>query len=299
MTSRQNFAAILALIATVRASEPVFATEKGGQMYPVGVYTIVPGMVPPPGQTWLQNYGLYYSAGVFKDGDGKALIPGYALDVAAYAARFVHSWDVKVGPFGLASALVVPVVYSSGKTAISSDKDSGIGDLDVGSLYLTYVNDARTFFAYAGVDFFVPTDSPVSRRYTSTDPILAMTWFPAKGVDVSLVTLLELPLSENTVTNYRSGNLFVAEFSGHGQVLPSLPMLTVGLTGYWVQQFSSDKVGGIDIGFEGEAFAIGPELVYQIGQQGGFALKWQHEMDVRNRPQGDQFLLQVQVPLGG
>jgi hypothetical protein len=76
-------------------------------------------------------------------------------------------------------------------------------------------------------------------------------------------------------------------------------MLAVGFNGYFIDQFSSDEVGGIDIGFEGEAFAVGPEIIYQIGKSGGLAIKWQHELDIRNRPEGEKLWLEFQVPLRG
>jgi hypothetical protein len=276
-----------------------FATEHGGQSYPIGVNTVLPGIAPSPGQTFWQDYNVYYSAGTFKDDKGNSLIPGFKLDVAADAPRIFHGWDVQLGPFGLASALVVPFVYSDVRTAFSNKQDFDIGDPTIQPLYLTYVNRAKTFFAYGGVDFFVPTYTTESRRYLTADPIITMTWFPAKGIDINMMTLLEIPLTENTSTTYKSGDLLVFEYSGHCRPLSSLPMLSLGFNGYYVDQFSDDKLAGIDIGFRGQGFALGPEMVYQIGKAGGFAIKWQHEFDVRNRPEGEVVWFQFQVPSGG
>ena len=298
-TRAGKFAAVLNTLAIVLASNPVFATQNGGQSYPAAVNTFLPGIAPPPGQTWWQNYSGYYSADTFKDGKGNPLVPDFKLEVAVYGPRAFHSWKAQIGPFGLASAIVVPLVYVGSHVALRDEHDTAIGDPTLQPLYLTYSNDARNFFAYGGMDFFVPTYSSVSQRYVSADPIVTMTWFPTKGVDLNMIGLLELPLEETESTNYRSGNLLVVEFSGHIKPLSSMPLLSVGVAGLSLNQFSGDKVGGVDIGFEGEAFTIGPEIIYQIGKAGGFAFKWQPELNVRNRPQGDKFWFQFQVPLGG
>jgi len=298
MIGRRELAAILIMLAPVAGGSSAFATENGGQNYPFGVNTILPGVAPPPGQTWWQNYNVYYSADRFNDGNGNSLIPGFRLDVAAYAPRLFHSWDVHIGPFGLASALVVPFVYAGAKTALTSDHDFDIGDPTIQPLYLTYANGAKTFFAYGGVDFFVPTFTTVSRRYTSMDPILAMTWFPRKGVDVNMIALLEFALAKNASTDYRSGDLVVLDYSGHVHPFACLPKLALGFNGYYVDQFTGDEVAGVDIGFEGRSFALGPEMVYETSEAEGFAVKWQHEFDTRNRPQGEQLWFQFQVPLG-
>jgi len=298
MIGGREIAALLILLAIALMPGRAAGTENGGQNYPFGLNTILPGVAPPPGHTWWQNYNVYYSAGTFNDGNGNSLIPGFELDVAAYVPRIFHSWKTKIGPFGLASAVVVPFVYVGAKTAISSDHNFDIGSPTLQPLYLTYANSAKTFFAYTGVDFSAPTHTAVSRNYWSMDPILTMTWFPAKGVDVNMIALVEFALQENSATNYRSGNLLVLDYSGHVRPFSALPKLSLGLNGYYVDQFSSDKLAGVDIGFEGRAFAFGPELVYELADAAGFAIKWQHEFDARNRPQGEQVWLQFQVPVG-
>jgi hypothetical protein len=294
----RKLAAILAILMLPMAASPAFPTENGSQMYPVGTNTVFPGIAPSPGQTWWQNYNLYYSADTFGDNKGNSLVPGFQLDVAAYAPRFFHSWRAQIGPYGLASAFVVPIVYSSVGTDFGNNTDFNIGDVTLQPLYLTYANKEKTLFAYGGVDFNLPTFTALSRRYVTANPIVTLTWFPAKSVDVNMIALVELALSENASTGYRSGNLVVLEYSAHARPFAFLPKLSLGVNGYYVDQFTSDEADGVDIGFEGRSFAIGPELVYQIGESAGFAIKWQHEFDVKNRPEGEKFWFQFQKPLG-
>lgn len=299
MRARRLTAVLVLTLAVALACRPASATENGGQNYPFGVNTILPGIAPPPGATWWQNYSVYYSADRFNDADGNALVPGFELDVAAYAPRLFHSWNVTLGPFGLASAIVVPFVYLGARTPPSArTSDFNVGNPTLQPLYLTYANAAKTFFATGGVDFFVPTYTEVSRPYWSMDPILTMTWFPRKGIDLNMIALIEHALGENQSTRYRSGDVLVVDFSGHVRPFAAHPKLSVGFNGYYLQQYTGDEVAGVDIGFEGRALALGPEIVYETGEAAGFALKWQHEFDARNRPQGEQVWFQFQMPLG-
>lgn len=299
MRTRRLIAGLVLAHAIALVWRPASATENGGQNYPFGVNTILPGIAPPPGVTWWQNYSVYYSADRFNDGDGNPLIPGFELEAAAYAPRLFHSWNVTLGPFGLASAIVVPFVYVGAKTPpMTSTSDFNVGNPTLQPLYLTYANAAKTFFATGGVDFFAPTYTEVSRPYWSMDPIFTMTWFPMQGVDVNMIALLEVALSENASTSYRSGSLLVFDYSAHVKPFSALPKLSLGFNGFYVDQFTSDKRNGVDIGFEGRSLALGPEVVFETGEQAGFALKWQHEFDTRNRPQGEQLWFQFQMPLG-
>jgi hypothetical protein len=291
-------AAILAMLTLSLVASQSFATENGSQMYPVGTNTVFPGIAPSQGQTWWQNYNLFYSADTFRDDKGDPLIPGFQLDVAAYAPRFFRGWRGEIGPFGLASAFVVPIAYSSVETAFSNDTDFSIGDVTLQPLYLTYANKTKTLFAYGGVDFNLPTYTVMSRRYVTANPIVTMTWFASKNVDFNIIALAELALSENASTDYRSGNLLVMEYSAHARPFAFLPKLSLGVNGYYVDQVTGDEVSGVDVGFEGRSFAIGPELVYQITESGGVAIKWQHELGVRNRPEGEKLWFQFQMPLG-
>lgn len=248
-------------------------------------------------RTWWQNYNLYYSADTFRDDKGNSLVPGFQLDVAAYAPRFFHGWRAEIGAFGRLG-FRGPNRLQQRQDHLGNDTDFNIGDVTLQPIYLTYANKEKTLFAYGGVDFNLPTFTAVSRRYVTANPIVTFTWFPAKSVDVNMIALVELALSENASTDYRSGNLVVLEYSAHARPFAFLPKLSLGVNGYYVEQFTSDEAGGVDIGFEGKAFAVGPELIYQIGKSGGFAIKWQHELDVKNRPQGDKFWFQFQMLFG-
>ncbi len=286
----------LAALASVALATGAMATEGGGQMHPVGVNTVVPGIAPGPDQFWWQNYTVYYTADRFNDSRGNSAVPGFGIDVAVDALRFFKGWDVKIGPFGLASAIVTPFLYLDVKTPAGETEEFDIADITLQPLYLTYSNSSKTFFSYFGVDFFVPTHTAVSREYYAAVPTITSTWFPTKGVDLNLTAAVELSLSENESTNYRSGDLLMIDYSGHVKPFQSLPNVSIGLNGYYLKQLNGDEVNGVDIGFEGEAFAIGPEIIVETGPAQGVVFKWQHEVFAENRPEGEKFWVQFQIP---
>ena len=65
----------------------------------------------------------------------------------------------------------------------------------------------------------------------------------------------------------------------------------VGISGYWYEQITGDSGAGANLGdFEARTTGIGPAISYfgKIGDLDFLAeLKWLHELDVENRPEGD------------
>jgi hypothetical protein len=68
--------------------------------------------------------------------------------------------------------------------------------------------------------------------------------------------------------------------------------------GYYYKQSTSDFRGGILVngdGNKGQAVGIGPQIRFKL-HPGAITLKWQTEMAVRNRAEGDRFWLQFYHP---
>lgn len=275
------------------------ATENGAVSYPLGVNTINAGAMPGPGETWWQNYTLYYSANKFSGASGHNLVPGFDAGIFGNAARIFHGWDAQLGPFQLGSAIIIPVVNADIENTYGSDTNSGIGDITLQPLYLGWSNTDRSFYGYAGVDVFVPTGSKVSNNFFSINPLVVTSWRPTPKLEMSFLAGLEFH-TENTNTDYLSGSLFYLDWGANYQIFDALPQLTVGLGGYFVKQFTDDKLEGevFQNGFRQEGFAIGPQIAYGT-QHGAIAVKYQREFATENRPSGDRFWLQFFVPLGG
>ncbi|MET3354392.1 UNVERIFIED_ORG: hypothetical protein ABID33_002303 [Xanthobacter viscosus] len=273
------------------------ATENGAIAYPIGVNTVMAGALPGPGETWWQNYTVYYTAGAFTDGQGNAAVPGFKADVAVNAARLLHGWDVSLGPFELVSGIVVPIMNVDVGTASGSQSSFGVGDITLQPLYLGWSNADKTFLGYAGVDIFIPTGGGISNNFYSINPLANFTWFPTPKLEISGAIGLEFH-TENTDTDYRSGSLFFMDFGVNYHAFDTIPPLAIGIGGYVIKQFTDDKVEGVvyQDGFRQQGIAIGPQISYGT-PNGAIALKWQHEFATENRPEGERFWCQFLLPL--
>ena len=86
---------VSALGCSLLVSSLCYGTENGDTVWPLGVQTVLPAILPPPGETSLYSYTAYYKADSFKDNSGKSSVPGFSLENFVQAIRVVHTWDVK------------------------------------------------------------------------------------------------------------------------------------------------------------------------------------------------------------
>lgn len=273
------------------------ATENGAIAYPVGVNTLMAGALPGPGETWWQNYTVYYRGNTFTDARGRSSVPGFKADVFVNAARFLHTWNTGSEPFRLASGVVIPLLHTNVRTAFGSERNAGVGDITVQPLYFGWTNSDKTFFGYAGIDVYLPTKSNVSNNFFSVNPTVYMTWLPAPKLELSAAAGVEFH-TEHGRTRYRSGPLFLLDWGVNYRPFESTPGLSVGVGGYFVQQLSDDLSGGAPVqnGFRQRNIAIGPQVSFGT-PAGAVAIKWQHEFETKNRPEGDRFWFQFLLPL--
>ncbi|MFJ1253696.1 transporter [Cupriavidus sp. CuC1] len=296
-----RFLTVVAL-ACLLASK-VEATENGQTSYPVGVNTVLNGILPPPGETQFYNYTLYYNAGKFAGPHGGSLVPGFHLNTFADAPRVVHTWGTTFGPFTVSSGAIVPLVHLGLETPGGSGKRYGIGDIILEPWLIDYSNPSRTFFAFLATNVAVPSGSYSANRVANTGrnvyaliPHISTTWFPTPAVEVSTTTLVEIS-SPNSATRYHSGAVAALEYLV-GYSLDS--KFQLGLQGYLLKQFTDDKVNGTPIpgdGFRGRAVAVGPQLRYMWSPAAGIVFKYQREFAVQNRPQGNKFWVELCFPL--
>ncbi|ALR19071.1 hypothetical protein ATN00_00830 [Sphingobium baderi] len=101
--------------------------------------------------------------------------------------------------------------------------------------------------------------------------------------------------TKNTATDYSSGQEFHTDFGLAYNFNP----VTVGVNGYYYRQTTADEQFGRRVGpdgYEGEAFALGPVVRYQLGPV-PIALQYQHELLAHNRPEGDKVWLKFALRL--
>ncbi len=283
-----------------------YATEGGNNHYPLGVNTVLPALLPPPNGTEYYNYLQYYNSGVLAGPNGNKVAPGFHANITAEVARVVHSWPVQLGPFGISSGIVQPVVNASillPRSTGSQDR-LAFGDTVLQPLFLTYSNPAHTFFAYFGPSIYVPDGAydvhhaiNIGLNHWGFAPDAALTWFPTPRIAFSLETVIEFN-AQNDATKYKSGNAFSFEYGLEYQPFENYKRFHVGINGYGYQQFTDDTVNGqiFRNGNRGRTYAIGPQFRYDW-KLGGIAIKYQREFAVENRTSGDRFWIQFAVPI--
>jgi len=125
----------------------------------------------------------------------------------------------------------------------------------------------------------------------------AVTWLdPRVGLEVSVAAGFTFN-GENPDTDYRTGTEFHVEYA----VMQHLSeAFSVGFAGYYYEQITGDSGSGAVLGpFEGQVAAIGPNLAYNFtvgGHHVATTVRWLHEFDARNRPEGDAVFATLAVP---
>ncbi|MCA8299061.1 transporter [Burkholderia aenigmatica] len=298
---RRLLPATMAILALMNTNAD--ATENGLISYPVGVNTVLDGVLPPPGATQFYNYTLYYVANKFAGSNGKNLIPGFHLDAFVDAPRVVHTWGTTFGPFSVSSGVIAPVFHLHLTTPGGTGNRTALGDIILEPWLINYANPSHTFFAFLATDVAVPSGAYSVNRMANTGlntyalmPYISTTWFPTPAWEISTTTLVEIQ-SPNSATHYHSGVVgtldYLVGYSLNNKV-------QFGLQGYFLKQVTDDTVNGVpaqDGGFRGQAVAIGPQLRYMWSPAAGIVFKYQHEFAVRNRPQGEKLWMEVSFPL--
>jgi hypothetical protein len=280
-----------ALIAPAALTGQALATEGGGGAYPNGAEDFMAGALPPPG-TYFKNYLTYYHASTFKDNNGNTLIPDFELSVAADVLRFIYVTKFRILGASWAVHTFIPFAYQ--KVTIGGQKDDrfSLGDIIVDPIILGW--HFKNFHITAGLDIYLPTgnynknhQANIGRGYWTFEPVLAATYLSNGGFEVSAKLMYDFN-TENEDTNYLSGQEFHTDYT-IGYHLNK--QWAVGLNGYYYYQTTNDEQNGNKVGsdgFEGRVYAIGPAVQYAYKNM-NFTLKWQHEFDARNKPEGDKF----------
>ncbi len=285
--------------AVVSSAAIAIATEGGGGAYPNGAEDFMAGAVPPPGNYFI-NYVNYYSADKFKNNNGDN-VDGFKLQVAADVLRFIHVTDKQVlGGFWAMHAFI-PLVYMDVKLEPSftgapvqlNDSRGSLGDIIVDPFILSW--HGPNWHAATGVDIFIPTGNHdkshlanVGRHYWTFEPIIAATFLPGAGFDISAKLMYDINTRNNDsttpgVSKYRSGQEFHMDYA----VGKKLGDFTAGLAGYYYRQMTDDEADGVKVsGNRGQVAAFGPALKYDYKNM-SLSLKYLFETEVRNRPQGD------------
>ncbi len=304
------------MLAGTTVSHIAHAEEGGsGHYLPGSMASIMDGVAPT--ESFLIRYNLvYYDASV--DAQRELPIAGdtaLGADISTWAQGFTVFWRPPVeigGRWSYAMSATVPyvsldvaanVVTQPGITVRRSDSVSDIGDIVLMPLMFNYrVNDDVNWnFRIAA---YAPTGSYEVGRLANTgknfwtiEPTIAFMYMGQKnGRELSVFLGADFN-EENSDTDYKSGTQVHLEFTA-AQHFPFRGGLAgAGLTGFWYEQVSGDSGSGANFGdFEARDIGAGPVISFitKIGERDLLTeLKWLHEFETRNRPEGDTAFLKV------
>jgi hypothetical protein len=299
-------------------SPPARAAEAGLGDYLLGSRSNGAGITPPPG-VYFQDDTYYYDA---KIGGGKSL-PFGGLLVANVSTQ---TW------LNLPTTLwVTPAKILGGDLAFSLT--SSVGEPRVGASLLvnsprfgpiglnvtddqTRLSDffiqsfigwqAGNFHWQLGIGGVAPSGTYVAGELSNAslnrpavDVFGTFTWLdPAIGWDLSTAAGVTFNQA-NTATNYTTGDEFHLEWAATKYITKQF---TIGLVGYYYQQFTADTGAGAILGaFEGRVLALGGSIGYtfELGKLPiSTRLKVYREFDAVNHLEGTSGFFTVSVPLG-
>jgi hypothetical protein len=265
------------------------ATENGGGAYPNGAEDFKSGAVPPPGFYFI-NYFTYYGSDKFKiKDDGE--IPDFRLRVEADTLRFIYVTNHQIfgGFWGM--HIFLPFLDEDVTLPAGSQSKFGIGDIIVDPVILSW--HTKNWHFATGLDIFMPTGSfakdritNLGRNYWTFEPIAAFTYLGDSGLEVSSKFMYDFN-TKNCDTDYLSGQEFHFDYV----VGYRTGSWSLGLGGYFYTQVTDDRQNGQKVGlgdgFKGQVFALGPAIKYDY-KNVSFTLKYQKEMEVTNKPEGDK-----------
>ncbi|WP_051505595.1 transporter [Mesorhizobium sp. WSM2561] len=293
------------------ASNDASATEAVAGRYVPGLYAGPgAGIVPPvPGVYWgISN--VYYHGKI--DGEvpfgDNTIAFGLEGDqwVTALAAVYVPEIDLP-GNWTYAVQAAVPIGWTKAEAAVgllgADDEVSGLGDISIAPVVLGWHNDALNTFFSASLTVTAPTGeweegelAFVGLNYWTFTPAIGFTrLIPEHGLDLSAKFGVDIN-TENPDTDYYSGAMAHLDLAITKSVTENF---SIGALAGFLYQFEDDDSAFADArdGFKGRSIAVGPFVKYKAKfsetSEADFALRWAHEVDVKNRMKGDAIFLDI------
>jgi hypothetical protein len=281
-------------------SGEAYATENGASVYPLGVDTVLAGMLPPPKETKLFVFNSFYSANEKDNSAGQSVPTEFKVRVFANALRVTHNWGVPVLGGRLESVLAIPVVYEQLHIKPGKHDKIGISNVDLTPFVVGY-NTGNWHWFYR-CDFILPGASyaksdalNIGQHNSAIGPVGAFTYLSNKAhwEASSKVTYL---VNFHGAANYRSGNELIWEYAAMRAIARKA---SLGVNGYLYQQVTDDQKKGLAVsgGNRGRDLSIGPAARVSLGKQSGFTVKYTRDTLVENRSRGGTLWFQIGFPL--
>ncbi|MGM3184295.1 MULTISPECIES: SphA family protein [Dickeya] len=305
MNYRRNITAItffspLFLAMTVT---PGMATENGTPSTAAGTYDFGAGFLPHT--TDLGTFGsrvAYYSAHANLDNAGNKKNAPFSLQVLTMSLAWLKMTDQTLlgGRYGF--GVIQPFFKMDtdmvaqtpvGPLSLSSDVFRQ-ADLQVIPLILGWV-PSQNLSINTQFQVQAPTGDYDKNRLLNPglnhwvfSPMLNATYITNSGFEVSSSFQVDFN-TENHETDYRNGTEYRYEYAA-GQHIGNW---TVGIGGYYYNQFSDDRSNSLTAGNRSRTFAYGPAVSYFSPTSPSFWIHAYKEDDSRNRTQGYTIALRV------
>lgn len=270
------------------------AAENGGSAYPDGTESFMAGAMPPPG-TYAVAYNQVYRADKFKN--DHPVFNDFKLDTWATVLRGVYVSDQKI--LGASWGMHAFAVTANADITVGGGQDNrrGFGDLIIDPFLLGW--HVGNWHVATGLDIYIPVGSykkehlaNIGRNYVTLQPIISTTYLNQDGHEVSSKWMYDYNF-ENKDTDYKTGQALHVDYLVGKHFGP----WAIGIGGYVYQQTTGDSGQGASLGdFKARALSVGPQLRYQALNGVSIAAKYQKEFEVKNRPEGEKFAIDVSFP---
>lgn len=303
--------AVQASVAALLLNNKAHATEAVAGRYIPGAFA-GPGMgiVPPmPGAYWsMLNVYYHGEAGAEVPFGNNEIAVGLSADmwITALAGVYVPGIDLP-GNWTYAVQGVLPVGWTGADADVGPlgvhQEESGLGDISVTPVLLGWHSDAMDTFFSTSLTVTAPTGAWeegrlafVGLNYWTFTPAIAYThlWHE-QGVDFSANLGVDIN-TRNPDTDYYSGAVAHLDLSLTKQVWENWSLGAIGGVLYQIEDDDSDFADAHD-GFKGRSVALGPLVKYAAkfgeGKEVDLMLKWSHELDTKNRMEGDAIVFQL------
>lgn len=297
--------------ASFLLSNDAQATEAAAGRYIPGAFA-GPGMgiVPPlPGAYWsMLNVYYHGEAGTDVPFGGNSVAVGLSTDmwITALAGIYVPGIDLP-GNWTYAVQGVLPIGWMGAEASVGPfgirQEEGGLGDIAVTPVLLGWHSDAMDSFFSTSLTIAAPTGvwedgrlAFVGLNYWTFTPAVAYTrLWQEQGVDFSANLGIDIN-TRNPDTDYYSGAMAHLDLSLTKQVSENWSLGVIGGVLYQFQDDDSPFADAND-GFKGRSVAVGPLVKYKArfgeGTEVDMTFKWSHELDVKNRMEGDAIVFQL------
>ncbi len=307
---------VLALVATCCIAAPAAAYELPSVN--LGLTTFIDG-APPAGAGWyVSEFLQYYTADKLRDSKGERVaLPKQDIEVTSLVSQAIWMSSDKLLGANYGVTVLLPAVLQA-KTndglnnAALGEGQSGIGDLIVGPFlqWGPYMGANGPTYAHRfEFDVSLPTGeydnrngiNPGSNHWTINPYWSGTYWLTPKWTVSTRLWYLWSGTNTDpnpgafaaqgiaTANDMRPGQAFHMNFATEYAVTPQLRL---GINGYWLKQTTESEVNGHSLsGSKEQVFGIGPGVLYSFSQQDHVFFNAYTESHVRNRPEGERYVL--------